>query len=109
MAKNKDLNFERNNQTWKMHQYDVMRSKILLGLHLIGCEFYSSNICVDGYVKATRRDNSDCFSIVGNHGYSRNPNDVQWFLDNRTKGTYEQYMQKFYPEFKFVWKRQIKK
>lgn len=83
----------------------IEAERILNLRHLLGCEFYSGNTSVDGFVKNTRRMCLDSFSVIGDQGYSRNPNDVDWYLEEGrdTLVSYHTYMSTFYPEYKIVW------
>ena len=59
--------------------------------HLIGCEVYCSE--KDGFF--TFNENMNILS------YDR------FYLDDETLGTYEEYMQLHYPEYKHVWSKQL--
>lgn len=87
---------------------DCNETFIRLGLHLIGCEFYTGNWEVDGWVVSIY---SVCnpVSIRGNKGYSRPLHEISLYLDNGAPVSYGLYMQIYYPEYYHVWKYHLPK
>ena len=81
-------------------------TRIRLGMHLIGCEFYTGNKEVDGWVVSTDTTGRP-ISIRGNRGYSRALKDIWLYLEDGLEVPYGDYMEKFYPEYWHVWKYQI--
>lgn len=83
-------------------------NRIRLGMHLIGCEFYTGNNEVDGWVvsayTATRP-----VSIIGTKGYSRALADISLYIDGEQLVPYGDYMEVHYPEYYHIWKFQINK
>lgn len=83
-------------------------TRIRLGMHLIGCEFYTGNKEVDGWVVSTSAVTRPV-SIIGTKGYSRALADISLYIDDEKLVPYGDYMEVHYPEYYHVWKRQINK
>jgi hypothetical protein len=80
------------------------------GLHLIGCEFYTGNREVDGWVTSTDTLTNPVY-IRGNKGYARSLEEILLYIgdENETPVSYGAYMQHYYPEYYQTWKWQVPK
>ena len=83
-------------------------ARIRHGLHLIGCEFYTGNKEVDGWVISTDSTTSPTY-IRGNKGYCHRLGEIYLYKDDSTLVPYGDYMECHYPDFYHVWKWQIYK
>lgn len=85
LVKNKPINMEQHIASYK---------------HLIGCEYICNGMI--GFV-----EDSD----VGHYWVDNQPNlkseNVKFYLDDETLGTYKEYMQLHYPEYIHVWNHQL--
>lgn len=80
--------------------------------HLIGCEFYLKDRKQKGrFIINVFTDNDGCISHVHcNAGYEYrfiHHTDLMVYLDDKSLGTYKEYMQLHYPEYKHVWSKQL--
>ena len=68
--------------------------------HLIGCEYLCNGMI--GFVE----DSDVGYYWVDNPPNLKNKNN-KFYLDDETLGTYKEYMQLHYPEYKHVWSKQL--
>lgn len=81
---------------------------ISMFIHLLGLEFYTGDICVDGHVKAIWVNCRNRRSIIGDKGYSRDIFEVKFVDEDGSKLSYRDYTLKYYPEYRYIVDEQIK-
>ena len=78
--------------------------------HLIGCDFKHINQKGEYIKKADLgiwNIDKGLVSVQDNDNYIYQLNSIKLYLDDETLGTYEEYMQLHYPEYKHVWSKQL--
>lgn len=81
--------------------------------HLIGCEVFGlpkgryiigvsdPDFCAEYNIPLSMCDNADYLTQF------KSMSEFKFYLDDETLGTYKEYMQLHYPEYKHIWKHQL--
>lgn len=73
--------------------------------HLIGCEVY--DIDYGSFTIRSVFKNESCGLFFNDNENEPFDSLVSFYLDDENLGTYEEYMQLHYPEYKHVWSKQL--
>lgn len=99
------------NQTHRLKfQYDEITTSeyVRAFMHLLGVEFYTGNISVDGYIRFIETGSRDALYIRGDKGYARNLSEIELIDEDGSRISYKEYTLKYYPDMRHIIDEQIK-